>query len=108
MTSSPRRGLGELAAAQPRADEVQLGLCHRAVEAEQEPVVELARVIEPVLIADERAGHRADLQQPVPVGVVAGQPGDLQAQHDPGASMPTSATRRWKPSREAAEAPDWP
>ena len=42
------------------------------------------RVIEPVLVADQRAGQRADLQQPVPVGVVAGQPGDLQAEHDPG------------------------
>ena len=26
----------------------------------------------------------------------------------PARPMPTSATRRWKPSRSAAEAPDWP
>ena len=77
-------GLGQLPAAQPGADEVQLGLAHRAFEAEQQPVIELAGVIEPVLVADQGARQRADLQQPVPVGVVAGQAGDLQAEHDPG------------------------
>ena len=65
---------------------MQFGLAHGALEPEQQPVVEVGRVIEPVLVADQRARHGADLQQPVPVGVVAGQPGDLQAQHDPGAA----------------------
>ena len=41
-------------------------------------------VIEAVLVADQRGGQGADLQQPVPVGVVAGQSGHLQAEHDPG------------------------
>jgi hypothetical protein len=76
-------GLGQLAAAQPRADEVQLGLRHGALEPEQQAVVEVGGVIEAVLVADQRVGQRADLQQPVPVGVVARQPGDLQAEHDP-------------------------
>ena len=65
---------------------MQLGLGHRALEPEQQPVVEVGRVIEPVLVADQRARERADLEQPVPVGVVAGQPGDLEAEHDPGAA----------------------
>ena len=65
-------------------DEVQFGLAHGALKTEQQPVVEVGRVIKPVLVADQRARHGADLQQPVPVGVVAGQPGDLQAEHDPG------------------------
>ena len=63
---------------------MQLGLGHGALQAEQQPVVELGRVIKAVLVADQRRGQRADLQQPVPVGVVAGQPGHLQAEHDPG------------------------
>jgi hypothetical protein len=63
---------------------MQFGLAHGAFEAEQQPVVELAGIIEPVLVADQRRGQRADLQQPVPVGVVAGQPGHLQPEHDPG------------------------
>ena len=76
--------LGQLAAAQPGADEVQFGFTHGAFQPEQQPVVELARVIQAVLVADQGAGQRADLQQPVPVGVVAGQPGHFQAEHDPG------------------------
>ena len=76
--------LGEDAALQAGADEVQLGLRHRALEPEQQPVVEVAGVIEPVLVADQRARQRADLEQPVPVGVVARQPRDLEPEHDPG------------------------
>ena len=79
---------GQDPALQAGADEVQLGFGHRALEPEQQPVVELARVIEPVLVEDQRVGHRADLQEPVPVGVVAREPGDLEAEHDPGVSHP--------------------
>jgi hypothetical protein len=74
----------QLPAAQPGPDEMQFGLGHGAFEAEQQPVVELAGIVEAVLVADQRRGQRADLQQPVPVGVVAGQPGHLQAEYDPG------------------------
>ena len=77
-------GLGQDPALQPGADEVQLGLAHRALQAEQQPVVERAGVIQPVGVADHRVGHAAQIQQPVPVDVVPGQPGDLsQAQHSP-------------------------
>ena len=51
---------------------------------EQEPVVEGAGVIEAVFVADQRAGHAAQLQELVPVGGVAGQPGAFQAEDDPG------------------------
>ena len=44
-------GLGELAAAQPRLEQVQFGLGHRPFKPEQQPVVEGARVIEAVLVA---------------------------------------------------------
>ena len=77
-------GLGQQPALEPGADEVKLGLGDRALQAEQEPVVDLARVIETVLVADQRPRQRAQLQQPVPVGVVARQPRALQAEHDPG------------------------
>ena len=77
-------GLGEQPALQPCADEVKLRLGDRAFETEQEPVVDRARVIEPVLVADQRARQRAQLQQPVPVSIVARQPRALQAEHDPG------------------------
>ncbi len=89
--------LGQLPAAQPGPDEVQLGLGHGALEPQQQAVVELARVIESVLVADQRAGQRADLQQPVPVGVVAGQPGDFQAEHDPGPPHPDLGDQMLEP-----------
>ena len=81
-------GFGQDPALQPGTDEVQLGLAHRALQAEQQPVVEVCRVIETVLVADQRAGERGDLQQAVPVGVVARQPGDLESEHDPGLPKP--------------------
>jgi hypothetical protein len=51
---------------------------------EQEPVVEVSRVIEAVFVADQRAGHAAELEELMPVGGVAGKPGALQTEHDPG------------------------
>ena len=72
-------GLGPLAADEAGPDEVQLGLAHGALQAEQQPVVEVGRIVEPVLVADQCRRHGTNLQQPMPVGVVAGQPGDLQA-----------------------------
>ena len=41
-------------------------------------------MIQPVGVTDHRVGHAAQIQQPVPVDVVARQPGDLQAEHQPG------------------------
>ena len=41
-------------------------------------------MIQPVGVADHRVGHAAQVQQPVPVDVVARQPRDLQAEHQPG------------------------
>ena len=68
---------------QPGPDQVQLGLAHRALEPEHEAVVEIARVIDPVGVGDQRVGQRAQIQQLIPVGVVAGQPRHLDAEHDP-------------------------
>jgi len=48
-------GLGEQPALQPGADEVQLRLGHRALQAEQQAVVDRPRVIQTVLVADQRA-----------------------------------------------------
>jgi hypothetical protein len=45
-------GLGQLPADETGPDEMQLGLAHRALEPEQQPVVEVGRVIQAVLVAD--------------------------------------------------------
>jgi hypothetical protein len=80
-------GLGEHPTAQSGLDEGQLGFAHLPFHAEQQAVVEGAGVIEAVLVADQRRGHRAELEELVPVRGVAGQPGAFQAEHDPGAAQ---------------------
>ena len=76
------RGLVADAAVQARAQDMQLGLAHRALETEQQPVVEQRGMIDAVGIADQRVGQAAEIEQAVPIGVVAGQAGDLEAEHD--------------------------
>jgi hypothetical protein len=48
-------------AVQPGADQVQLGLGHRALQAEQQPVIEVLRRVDPVGVGDQRPGgaHRS-------------------------------------------------
>ncbi len=75
-------GLVPQTSGQPGADQVQLGLAHRAFQAKHEAVVEVTRVIDAVRVGDQRVGQRAQIQQLVPVGVVAGQPADLDAEDD--------------------------
>jgi hypothetical protein len=61
---------------------VQLGLAHGALEAKQQSIVKHGRVIDAVGIADERVGETAEIEQAIPVGVVAGEAGDLETEHD--------------------------
>ncbi len=81
-------------ASEPRPQHVQLGVGHGALEPEQEPVVEVARIIDTVLVEDQRVGQRADLQQPVPVAGVSGQARDLEAEHDADAAHADLAHQR--------------
>ena len=60
-----------------------------------------AGMVDAVGVGDQRVGHPGQVQQPVPVGVVAGQPGDLQRQHDP--DLPERDLRR--PARRTRTAP---
>jgi hypothetical protein len=78
----------QAAAAQPGAQHVQLGLRHRALEPEHEPIVVQPRVIDPVGVGDQRVGQRAQIQQPVPVGVAPRQPRYLDPEHDPDPPQP--------------------
>src|SRR6266545_679876 len=82
-TQFPSGGLAADPALQAGAEGVQLGLAHGALEAQHQPVVERAGVIQPVAVADQGVGQGAQVQQPIPVGVVAGQAGDLKTQHQP-------------------------
>ena len=82
----PAPRLIQQAAAQPGVEHVQLGFAHGALEAEQQPVVEVAGIVDAVLVEDQRVAQRGDLQQAVPVGRVARQPRHLEPEHDSGAA----------------------
>ena len=58
---------------------MELGLTHRALEAQQQPVVEVTGIVDAVLVEDERVGERADLEEPMPVGGAPREPRDFQA-----------------------------
>ena len=61
--SSPR--FVQDAAAQPRPQHVQLGLAHRSLEPEQQPIIKFTRIVDAVFVEDQRAGQRTNLEQPV-------------------------------------------
>ena len=55
-------------------------------QSQQETVVEVCRIVDPVFIQNERIGERTDFQKAVPVGGVSGQARDFEPQHDAGAT----------------------
>ena len=61
------------AALQARAEHVQLGFAHRSLQPQQQPVVEMARVVQAVLIKDQGSRQGEHLQQAMPVAGIAGQ-----------------------------------
>src|SRR6266436_9625890 len=65
-----------------RADPSSFDLAHGALETEQQSVIEQGGMIEAVSIADERVGEAAEIEQAIPVGVIAGEAGDLKTEHD--------------------------
>ena len=75
-------GLGDPPGPHPLLDQVQLSLADGALQAQQQPVVVLGRVIDAVQVAQQRPGQRAQLQQLMPLPARPGQPGHLDAQHD--------------------------
>jgi len=85
-----RQGAAQLATGRLVADpaleagtqNMQLSFGHGAFEPQYQTIVEPARVIDAVGIADQGIGHATEIEQAVPVGVVAGQAGDLEAEHD--------------------------
>jgi hypothetical protein len=61
---------------------MELGFAHRAFQAQQQTIVEQRRVVDAIIVADQCVGDAAEFQQAIPVGVVAGQARDLEAQND--------------------------
>jgi hypothetical protein len=66
-------GLIHDAAAEPRPQHMELRFAHRALQAEEQPIIEMRGIIEAVLIQDQRLRQRTDFEQPMPVHGVARQ-----------------------------------
>jgi len=104
----PAFGRSAFGALQPAGQQVQLGLAHRSLQAEQQPVVELGQVVDTVGVDDQRVGQPGVLQQPGQIGRGAGQPGHLQpedradlAQTDPRYQPLEPVPARHRPARHA-------
>jgi hypothetical protein len=61
-------GLGQDPAAHPGPEEMQFEFRDLPFHSQKDPVVEDGRVIQAVLVADERVGVGADLDELLPVG----------------------------------------
>jgi hypothetical protein len=72
-------GFGVTGSEPALAQEAQLVLRHRSLQAEQQPVVHQARVVNPIGIDDQRARQAAEINQMMPVPAVARQPRRLDA-----------------------------
>ena len=62
---------------------VPLELAHLPADPEHQAIRGRGRVVDPVLVRDQRRRPAAQVHEVVPVGVVARQPRHLQAHHDP-------------------------
>ena len=60
--------------AQSGPHHVKLGFTHGALQTEKQPVVEVCRIVDAVLVENERLSEGADFQEPVPVRRIARQP----------------------------------
>src|SRR5882724_6674842 len=63
---------------------MKFGFRHGPLQSKQQSVVKVAGVVDSVLIQNERVGEGADFQEPVPVGGIACQARNFQAEHDAG------------------------
>ena len=70
------------AAVEAGSQDMQLGFAHGALEPEQEAVVEEGGMIDAVGVADQRIGEAAQLDEAMPIGVVARQARDLEPEHE--------------------------
>ena len=67
---------------QSRTNQVEFDLTDRTFEPEQQPVIEAARMIEPIGIRDERIDETTQVEQVVPLTIVAGHARDFGGYDD--------------------------
>jgi hypothetical protein len=79
------------------AEHREFKLAHRALHAKQQPIVGMARIVDSVLIDDERADQSTELDQRMPVAAITGKTRRLDREH----SADTAVADRCKQPLEA-------
>ncbi len=92
-------GLLTLPLMEPNLDLVQLRFTHDPRQAQQQAIVIGARVIHPLAVSDQNAKQRTQLDQPMPIVIVASEARGVQAQHQ---SRPAQADLGDQPLKAAA------
>src|SRR5215472_10489636 len=62
--------------------DVQFGFGHNTFQAQDQAIVKKRRMIDAVAITDQSVSHAAQIEQAIPVSMVARHAGDFQSQHD--------------------------
>jgi hypothetical protein len=62
-------------------DDMQFSLGHGSFESEKEPIVKESRMVEPIFIADLSVGDAAQIEEPIPIGIIAGYSGDFDGEN---------------------------
>src|SRR5450759_1960936 len=82
----PSRSLVADAAIEARPNDMQFCFTHGALKPEHQTVVEKRRVIKSIAIADQRVSQAAEIEQPIPIGIIAGEAGDFEPQDNTNSS----------------------
>src|SRR5580700_274183 len=61
---------------------MELGFAHGTLQPQQQAIIEVRRVVDALLVKDQRIGIGAELEQLLPINRVACQPRDLEPKHD--------------------------
>ena len=80
----------------------ELELAHGALKPQQQPVVQMAGIVDAVVVDQQGIGQSAEIDQMVPVAVVPGQPRGFEREHGPGG---TFADGRQQPGEAGAFMP---
>ncbi len=64
------------------ANDMQLCFTHGAFESEDQAVIEKRRVIEPIAIADQSVGDAAEIEQAIPIGIIAREARNFETKDD--------------------------
>src|SRR3990172_3558325 len=67
---------------EPGADDVEFRLRHGTLQAQKEAVIEEAWMVDAVFIADQSVGDAAQIEEAIPISIVAGDSGDFNREDE--------------------------